>query len=61
MEESIIERQKVIVAYVNTYTNDELFSYHFNEVINLAEACYFEVVDTLIKSSIIISSSLNKK
>ena len=50
MEESIIERQKVIVAYVNTYTNDELFSYHFNEVINLAEACYFEVVDTLIQN-----------
>ena len=50
MQETNIQKEKVIIAYVNTYTNDELFSYHFNEVINLAEACDFEVVDTLIQN-----------
>lgn len=48
MEELI--KEKVIIVSVNDEINDQVFSYRINEISNLAEACNFEVVDTIIQN-----------
>ncbi len=48
MEEII--REKVIIVSVNDEKNNQIFSYRINEIVNLAEACNFEVVDTIIQN-----------
>ena len=48
MEEII--KEKVIIVSVNDEPDNQIFSYRLNEIINLAEACNFEVVDTIIQN-----------
>ena len=43
-------KEKVIIVSVNNEINQEIFSYRINEINNLAEACDFEVVDTIIQN-----------
>jgi GTP-binding protein HflX len=48
MEELI--KEKVIIVSVNDEIDNQIFSYRINEIVNLAEACNFEVVDTIIQN-----------
>ena len=48
MEELI--KEKVIIVSVNDEIDSQVFSYRINEIVNLAEACNFEVVDTIIQN-----------